>query len=318
MSAVIEVSHISKRYGEHLALDDVNLSIDQDAIYGLLGRNGAGKTTLMSILTAQNFQTAGLVRIYGEEPYENARVLRRTCFVRENQKYPEGARVFQALRMARLFFPQWNGPLADRLVDDFQLPLKKRVKSLSRGQLSAVGIVIGMAARADITFFDEPHLGLDAVARQLFYDRLLEDYAACPRTLVLSSHLIDEVAGLLEHVVVLERGRVVMDEAVDDLRGSAYTVAGESAAVARSVDGRNVIHREQLGGVSSATVLRRISPAERASMASAGLEVAPVSLQQLIVRISMSHDAARNGALADPGTMGVPVPHAGAYGRSAR
>ena len=93
-----------------------------------------------------------------------------------------------------MFFPHWDQSFADRLVAEFGLPMKRRIKKLSRGQLSAVGVIIGLASRAEITFFDEPYLGLDAVARQIFYDRLLEDYATHPRTVILSSHLIDEVA----------------------------------------------------------------------------------------------------------------------------
>jgi energy-coupling factor transporter ATP-binding protein EcfA2 len=96
-------------------------------------------------------------------------------------------------------------------MDDFALPGNRAVKKLSRGMASAVGIVIGLAAHAEITLFDEPYLGLDAVARQIFYDRLLADYAEHPRTVLLSTHLIDEVANLLEHVVVIDRGRIVAD-----------------------------------------------------------------------------------------------------------
>ncbi len=91
MTAVIEVHNLSKRYKEKRALDNVSLAIEGGAIYGLLGRNGAGKTTLMSILTAQNFATSGTARVFGADPYENAGVLQRICFVRESQKYPEDA-----------------------------------------------------------------------------------------------------------------------------------------------------------------------------------------------------------------------------------
>src|SRR5687768_17921362 len=201
MTHVIEVKGLTKRYRETLAVDDVSFTIEKDTIYGLLGRNGAGKTTVMSILTAQNFATNGDVRVFGEHPYENAAVLGRMCFVRESQKYPEDALPKHAFKTASLFFPNWDQALADRLIEDFQLPMKRRIKKLSRGQLSAVGVIIGIASRAEITFFDEPYLGLDAVARQIFYDRLLQDFAEHPRTIVLSSHLIDEVANLLERVV---------------------------------------------------------------------------------------------------------------------
>jgi len=297
-NAVIEVTNLTKRYRDTLAVDEVSFTIERDTIYGLLGRNGAGKTTIMSILTAQNFATSGQVRVFGEDPYENAHVLGRMCFVRESQKYPDDATPRHALRMASLFFPHWDQQLADRLIGDFQLPMKKTIKKLSRGQLSAVGVIIGLASRAEVTFFDEPYLGLDAVARQIFYDRLLQDYAEHPRTIILSSHLIDEVANLLERVIVIDRGRILMDESTDAVRDRAVNIVGDSAAVDAFVDGREVIHRESLGRVSSVTVLGALTAAERASLADAGLDVAPVSLQQLIVRTTQ-HAASDNdeGAL---------------------
>jgi ABC-type multidrug transport system, ATPase component len=288
MTSVIEVQNLTKRYRDTLAVDDVSFAIEENTIYGLLGRNGAGKTTVMSILTAQNFATSGDVRVFGESPYENARVLSRMCFVRESQKYPDDATPRHAFAMARLFFPRWSQELAERLIDDFQLPTKKTIKKLSRGQLSAVGVVIGLAARAEITFFDEPYLGLDAVARQIFYDRLLEDYAAHPRTIILSSHLIDEVSNLLERVIVIDKGRIIMDEDAEAIRDRAANIVGDSTAVDAFVAGREVIHRESLGRVSSATVLGALTSEDRAYLNDAGLDVAAVSLQQLIVRTTQA------------------------------
>lgn len=107
---------------------------------------------------------------------------------------------------------------------------------------SAVGIVIGLAARAELTLLDEPYAGLDAVARELFYDRLLADFTEHPRTIVLSTHLVDEAADLLEHVVLLDHGRVVLDAPADDVRGTAMTVSGPAAAVQEFVAGRPVWH----------------------------------------------------------------------------
>lgn len=279
----------------------MSFSIEKDTIYGLLGRNGAGKTTVMSILTAQNFATSGDVRVFGEHPYENSRVLSRMCFVREGQKYPDDATPVHAFRIARLFFPNWDQELADRLVAEFQLPVKTRIKKLSRGQLSAVGVIIGIAARAEVTFFDEPYLGLDAVARQIFYDRLLEDYTEHPRTIILSSHLIDEVSNLIERVLVIDRGRIVMDEDTDAVRDRAANIVGETAAVEAFIAGREVLHRESLGRVSSVTVLGALSSDDRARLAAAGLDSTPVSLQQLIVRITQK--AAEADASAQEGAL---------------
>jgi len=283
MSAVVEVSGLTKRFGSVTALDDVTLRLEENVIHGLLGRNGAGKTTMMHLLTGQDFATSGSIRVFGENPVENARVLQQVCFIKESQKYPDDFLVRHVLRSAPWFFPNWDAGFAADLVEEFRVPLKRRMKKLSRGQLSAVGVIVGLASRAPLTFFDEPYLGLDAVARQTFYDRLLADYAEHPRTVVLSTHLIDEVSNLLEHVVLIDEGSVLIDAAADDVRGSATTVIGAATVVDAFVAGRDTLHRESMGGFASVTV-GALTPAEKAEATAAGLELAPVSLQQLIIR----------------------------------
>jgi ABC-2 type transport system ATP-binding protein len=162
--------------------------------------------------------------------------------------------------------------------------MKTVIKKLSRGQLSAVGVIIGLASRAPITFFDEPYLGLDAVARQIFYDRLLADYAEHPRTILLSSHLIDEIANLIERVLVIDQGRILMDESTEDARGGAFTVIGDTERVEEMLAEHEIIHRESMGRVTSVTVLGRLTPTLRRELQEADLDLAPVSLQQLVVR----------------------------------
>jgi ABC-2 type transport system ATP-binding protein len=279
----VSLEGVSKRYGSVVALDEVGIELAEGVIHGLLGRNGAGKTTLMRILTGQDFETAGTVRVFGEHPYENAGVLRQICFVKESQRYPDGFKVRHALRAAALLYPGWDTGFAAELMADFGLPADRSIKKLSRGMLSAVGVVIGLAAQAPLTIFDEPYLGLDAVARQLFYDHLLADYGRRPRTVVLSTHLIDEVSELIEHVVLLDRGRVLLDGDADTLRGDAVTVTGPSGVVSSFVSGYEVLHREELGGMARVT-LRGVS--DRPDIG--GLSFEPVSLQQLVVRTAQS------------------------------
>lgn len=283
MSAVVEVTGLTKRFGNFTAIDDVSFRVEENAIHGLLGRNGAGKTTIMQLLTGQDFATSGDIRVFDQSPVENASVLGNTCFIKESQRYPDNFKPIHVFRSAPWFFPNWDEEYAQRLIADFRLPLNRRIKKLSRGQLSAIGVIVGLASRAPLTFFDEPYLGLDAVARQIFYDRLLEDYAERPRTVILSTHLIDEVSNLLEHVLVIDEGRVIIDEAAEDARGSATTVVGARGAVDAFIGRREVLHRDGIGGLSSVTV-GPLTPAERAAATVAGLELAPVSLQQLIIR----------------------------------
>lgn len=289
MTAAIEVDGLTRRFGSLAAVDDVSFSVEEGRIYGLLGRNGAGKTTLMQLLTGQDFATSGTIRVFGQTPVENANVLRNVCFIKESQKFPDDFKVKHVLKSAPWFFDDWDADFASRLVADFRLPVDRRIKKLSRGQLSAVGVIIGLASRAPLTFFDEPYLGLDAVARQLFYDRLLEDYSMHPRTVILSTHLIDEVSNLLEHVLVIDDGRIIIDESAEELRGTASAVVGTKAAVEAFTRGRRVLHREAIGAIASAT-LESLTGADREAATEAGLELSPVSLQQLIVRKTNSSE----------------------------
>lgn len=285
MNSVVEIKGLTKSYGNVTAIKDVSFSLEPNKIYGLLGRNGAGKTTIMHMITAQLFPTSGELRVFGELPYENSRVLSQICFIKESQKYPDTYRIIDVLEISALFFPDFDREYAFSLIKDFNLPLKRRVKKLSRGMLSAVGIVVGLASRAPLTIFDEPYLGLDAVARSLFYDRLIEDYSEHPRSIVLSTHLIDEVSQLLEHVIVIDNGKIIINEDAEALRGQAVTVIGAAVKVNEFITNKEVISREPLGGLLSATLMGLTSMDQsRADML--GLEISPISLQQLIVHLT--------------------------------
>ena len=281
MTAAIEARSLTKRYGPVTALDGVSLSIEQGAITGLLGRNGAGKTVLMSLITAHETPTSGAVRLLGEDPRENERVLGQTCFIRDNQRYPDEFRLSHILATGARFYPGWDSALAERVVDTFELPGNRDIRKLSRGQLSAVGILVGLCARAPITFFDEPYLGLDATARMLFYDLLLRDYIAHPPTIVVSTHLIDEIENLLSRVIVLDHGRVREDADVDELRGRALRLSGRMEAIERVTAHHSVLHRSALGSLGTAVVTATPDLADEA--AAAGLAAEPASLHELVV-----------------------------------
>jgi ABC-2 type transport system ATP-binding protein len=256
-------------------------------VTGLLGRNGAGKTTLLRIIAGQEFASSGNVSVLGASPVTKEKALGRMVFVREDQRYPEwGSSDFQvrhALKAASWFYPNWDAGLAASLVADFGLPRSRRVAKLSRGMRSALGIVIGLAARAEVTLFDEPYAGLDPVARQLFYERMLADYAEHPRTVLLSTHLIDEAAGLMERVLVIDRGRMVLDAAADEVRGSATSVSGPAIAVAEFTAGRTVWDRRRVGSQESAVVAGALDDTDRARARSLRLHLEPLTLQQVVV-----------------------------------
>lgn len=286
MNKVIEVRQLNKSYGHFNAIHDINFSVQADKIYGLLGRNGAGKTTLMKLITAQIFPSSGVLKVFGEDPYENANVLSQICFIKESQKYPNHYTITDVLEVSKSIFPNWDNDFSLSLINDFNLPLKRKIKKLSRGMLSAVGIVIGLASRAPLTIFDEPYLGLDAVSRGIFYDRLMEDYAEHPRTVILSTHLIDEVSSLLEQILVIDNGKLIIDQDAEELRDWAFTVTGKTSEVEAFLIGKETVHSEPFGGLLSATVMSSQNGSDQKQAFASGLEITPVSLQQLVIHLT--------------------------------
>ena len=285
MSFAVEVRDLSVRYGRSTALEGVSLRLEPGVIYGLLGRNGAGKTSLLSTIAAFQRASSGTVLVDGEDPYENARVMAGTCLVREGGDFPE-ERVKGVLDFAARLRPLWDAELAARLVDRFELPLDKKVTQLSRGKRSALGVVVGLASRAPLTMFDEAYLGLDAPSRYAFYEALLEDYAEHPRTIVLSSHLIEEVERLFERVIILDKGAVLLEEEAESLRSRGRTVTGPQEVVEDFVAGMRVVGRAQLGRTLQATVVGDLPPGAEQRAAEAGLELGSVPLQDLFVHLT--------------------------------
>jgi ABC-2 type transport system ATP-binding protein len=283
---MIEVRDLTVRYGATVAVDGVSLDLPTGKIYGLLGRNGSGKTSLLSAIASYRKPTTGTVRVDGADAFENPAVMRRTCFIRDTLDVTDSDRVRRILAVAGWLRPGWDAAYAAKLLDLFQLDPAKRVSALSRGQRSALGAVLGLAARAPLTILDETYLGMDAVSRSLFYRELLDDYLARPRTIILSTHLIEEVADLFERVIILDRGRVLLHEETDTLRGRGAVVTGPAAAVDAFVAGRRVLGEQSLGGVRAVTVDGRPDQAEQARGEAAGLTFGPVGIQDLFIHLT--------------------------------
>lgn len=283
MSALLcDIDSVGKVFGRRSVLEEVSVGIREGVVHGLLGNNGAGKSTLMRLISGRSRPTRGRVRVFGADPFENDAVTRRICFCAENQLYPDFFRVRDVLAAGRLLFPTWDEAYSRDLVEEFELPLRGQVKKLSRGQRSAVGIIAGLASRAPLTVFDEPYLGLDAASRQRFYRRLVADSSDGGRTVILSTHLIDEVADLLERVLVLDHGRLVVDAAAEDLRGRAMSVSGPAELVESFARQRPRMHEENLFGQRRVTLLG--PDIDVAAARGLGLDVKPVSLQDFVVQ----------------------------------
>ena len=251
--------NIVKKYGKETVLNNVNVEIETGKIYGLIGRNGAGKTTLLSILTAQNPATEGTVTLDGKPVWENEEALSNICYSREISQVtmfgPNTLKVKDYLGTAKTFYKYWDEAYAKELVELFKLNPKKRVSKLSKGQLSAVTIIIALASKAEITILDEPVAGLDVVAREQFYKLVIDEYANTGRTFIISTHIIEEAASLFEKVIIIDNGKVMLEENTEKLLARAYRISGETEEVDKAANGFKVYHPESIGRNKVVTVL---------------------------------------------------------------
>ena len=251
---------ITKVYGGNEVLHGIDLELESGKIYGMIGRNGAGKTTLLSILTSHNCATGGTVTFDGEPVWENPKVLEHFCFARElNQMLgvstTSALKVKEYLWIASIYLPRWDQEMADRLIKEFGLEQKKRLNKLSKGMLSMVTIIVALASKAEFTFLDEPVAGLDVVARERFYQLLMEEYTQTGRTFVISTHIIEEAADVFEEVIMVDKGAILLKENTQDLLDRAYHISGHKDEVEKACAFLETHHEETMGRSKGVTVL---------------------------------------------------------------
>jgi ABC-2 type transport system ATP-binding protein len=235
--------------------DNVSFVLDEAKIYGLLGRNGAGKTTLLNLITGKMHPTQGIITVDGVPVWENDHVLGRIFYMAEANLYPESRRIGEIFRWTGKFYPGFDLPYAEELAQRFGLDHRKKVKELSTGYASIFKAILTLASGADILLFDEPVLGLDANHREILYREILANYAEEPKTIVLSTHLIEEAADLLEEVIIIKEGQIILQKSVEELLASACTVSGEIAKVDQYIQGKNCVSEERLQSFKSAILL---------------------------------------------------------------
>lgn len=287
----ITTDRLRVSFGDTNALDDLSLTLPAGRITGLLGRNGAGKSTLMTLLAGYRRATAGSARIDGEDPFENGRLMAETCLVRDAVPFADSTSVRSHFGVVAAVRPRWDQAYADRLIDLFELPAKKRIGKLSHGKQAAVSVITALASRAPLTMFDEPHLGMDAPSRYAFYDELLADYTAHPRTILLSTHIIDEIANVIEDVAILDAGRLVVHDSVDRLRSRGAVVIGKASDVDDVTFGLRVLSSRALGSIKQAVVYDEFNGEFARRAASVNVEIEPIPLQDLFIHLTSREHA---------------------------
>lgn len=270
--------NLTRKFGDTTALNGVNLCLDEPKIYGLLGRNGAGKTTLLRLITNYIQPTEGTITLDEQNVWENEKAQHQIFLVTETSYFAE-MNAHKLIQLMPEIYPSFDKQQCLDYAKRFELDLNKKYTALSTGYKSVLRAVLSLSVHTPFLFLDEPTLGMDAFHRELFYKLLIESYSESPSCILLSTHLISEVEGLLENVIILDHGKVLIDESSEQLLAQGYCVSGRISDVDDYCSGKNVIGSSVVGGLKTTAVL-----GEREQVPDT-LEVTGLSLQQLFVQL---------------------------------
>ncbi|MEF9990550.1 MAG: ABC transporter ATP-binding protein [Romboutsia sp.] len=227
MGIAVKLSNISQNFKKQVVLNGVSINFEENKIYGLLGKNGVGKTTLLNIMTNQLLCDSGNIEILGVNPKTNSKILENICIVREREFIDEDFRVKDIFDIYSYFSENYDKELEKKLCNIFDINKKKFYRKLSRGIKSMITNIIGICSNSPITIFDEPTIGLDASNRQEFYNLILDSYMKNPRTIIISTHLIDEIESLLENVIIIDKGKVILDDSLENISQKSFYISGK-------------------------------------------------------------------------------------------
>lgn len=282
----LEINHVNLSYKDFSALKDIHLTLESGKIYGLIGRNGAGKTSLLSLLAAYQKASSGEITIDGATIFENEQAMSTVSFIHQVDYKDEYDTIPQFFELAKRYRPTFDLQYAQKLTKLFQLPMDKPLKKLSTGMQSAFNVTMGLANQTPVTIFDEAYQGMDAPTREIFYNEILEEQARNPRLFILSTHLVSEMDYLFDHVLVIDKGALIVDEAIDTLLEKGFSVTGATSAVDQVIDGLQIVSEQQLGGTKSVMVYGQLSKEKAAEIERSGLEIGNVSLHDLFIQLT--------------------------------
>ncbi|MNI35967.1 ABC transporter ATP-binding protein YtrB [compost metagenome] len=234
----------------------------------------------MEMLSGGLFPSDGMIKVQAEV-LKKGDTPKGMCYVREKNIHFPRLKVSGVLRVAASFYENWDWAFTKEMLQLFDVNPNKKVSQLSRGVQSLVGNIIGLASRAPITLFDEPVLGLDVIMREQFYNVLLTDYANHPRTIILSTHLLDEISKIAEEIYILNEGSILLNESMEDIRSKAHIVSGKHDALKDFLSNKNVLKVEDYGNMEVASVFDEISETEKRASQKLDISITGMSLQKL-------------------------------------
>ncbi|MDO4541857.1 MAG: ABC transporter ATP-binding protein [Bacillota bacterium] len=274
---MINISNVTKRFGQTTAIDHFTLELADSDIYCLLGRNGAGKTTLMNLIAGKIAPSEGVVSINGKKT--------DTLNMPKNVEYIETAKkqfnmgIIDLIKLADGVNDDFDMDFALKMVEKFKLDKKKKYNSLSFGMKTMVTTLISLANNNDIVLLDEPVLGLDAIMRAQFYALLQESFTANERIIVVSTHLIDEIADVAGQVILIDKGKLIFNEDINTISEKAYKITGLRDDVEAAAKGLNIVQHESIGKYECLYVYDKRIPVFE------GIDISNLALQELFVKM---------------------------------
>ena len=274
---MIELKQVTKQYGQATVLKNITLSIEDPGIYCLLGRNGAGKTTLLKSIAGYQNITSGSIQVDGKAITTST--LDTGVSYIENFAKHFNLPVQKLLRIASEVNPNYDYDFAAEMMDRFELEGKKKFRHLSLGMKTMVSTIICLASNKDVILLDEPVLGFDALMRVEFYDMLTESFQKHPRIILVSTHIIEEIAKTIQKLILIDRGSVRFFDTLQAVETKAFCISGLQKDVEAATQGRNVIGQDVVGGLVTSYIFDN-PPEETGS-----LEIRPLSLQEFFIQM---------------------------------
>jgi len=285
--SVIECNGLTKNYGQNRALNNLSFQIEENKITGLIGRNGSGKTTLLKIIAGYLKETTGEIKVFAEKPFNNLTTSANVIFIHDQMNLPTALNLQEILAAAATFYENWDSDLANRLFNYYSFKPSQHYQALSMGMKSTFNTILGLSARCSLTLFDEPTTGMDAAVRNDFYRAVLKDYIAYPRSIIISSHHLNEIEDLLEEILLINEGKVHLHLPVEDFKEWAIGIQGKTAIVNEWLKDKEVFRTKTIGHDHSYVVVRnQFSDPEMQRARIAGIQFSPVTASDLSVYLT--------------------------------
>lgn len=278
----LKIENLTKKYKKNIVLDNINIEFKEKTIYGLFGRNGVGKSTLIKIINQLNFPNSGTITIAGKKLDKDIDALSNIYTAHTENNFPKSMKISKIFKITKEFYPSFDLDNALKHAELFNLPMKSKVAKLSTGYTSIVKNIIALNINLPFVIYDEPILGLDANFRDLFYKLLLESYEKNPHTIIITSHFIDEIANILENIVIIKDGKIIVDDSVENISANTYTITGPKDSVDEFIKDKQLIGSETLANLKVAYVLGKL-PEESLPT---NLSVSLINLEKFFIKIT--------------------------------